>query len=517
MKHYLIFKDDKSDKFWQIEASGKSFTVTYGKMGSTGTSQTKTFANEQACLKEAEKLLAEKKKKGYHLESVPGKSMSKKIELSNHFFSYLKDQIATINEKPIATKLSKADWNTYAESAYGSILEYWSKLQEKAKMSIGNFIIGWNDGEDNGIDIDYVKSNDVDFYSDGASADMTNNVIDFSDFFKKVLKAEAEEIQDEAYFSVVKDLLCKLTQEVVQTSTTEEVFQKIPKNSPYKIWFYYWHDEEMIEIYDSKEGAQLIEGYPKQKNMKEKSKKSLNSFFKYGSITIDGEVPDNIGKASEAFSAEVKTNDSELPTGFGELIKLEDLDITLSKVKIFPPQIFKLIKLEKLSLTAPAISQIPDDIRNLKSLKLLNISETKIEELCGGIGELKKLEKLQLINNKQFKLVPKEIGQLINLKEISISDCDIESLDDAIFNLKKLDWLVLSRTRISKLSDKIGSLSKLESLWLDGTQISSLPESIFELKKIRYIGLNGSKVTSEKAAEISKKFKSNGMNVKVDI
>lgn len=45
MKHHLTYKDDKSDKFWNIEASGKSFTVTYGKAGTAGTSQTKTFDN----------------------------------------------------------------------------------------------------------------------------------------------------------------------------------------------------------------------------------------------------------------------------------------------------------------------------------------------------------------------------------------------------------------------------------------------------------------------------------------
>ncbi|WP_155717217.1 WGR domain-containing protein, partial [Leptospira santarosai] len=33
MKHRLTFKDDKSDKFWNIEVDGTSFTVTYGKTG----------------------------------------------------------------------------------------------------------------------------------------------------------------------------------------------------------------------------------------------------------------------------------------------------------------------------------------------------------------------------------------------------------------------------------------------------------------------------------------------------
>uniref|UniRef100_UPI000B0738E7 WGR domain-containing protein n=1 Tax=Leptospira alstonii TaxID=28452 RepID=UPI000B0738E7 len=60
MKHQLTYKDDKSDKFWTIEVSGKSFTVTYGKTGTSGQTQTKTFGSEEECLKEAKKLLSEK-------------------------------------------------------------------------------------------------------------------------------------------------------------------------------------------------------------------------------------------------------------------------------------------------------------------------------------------------------------------------------------------------------------------------------------------------------------------------
>jgi predicted DNA-binding WGR domain protein len=61
----LTFKDEKSDKFWKIEAEGKNFTVTYGKTGSTGQAQVKSFESDEKCLNEAEKLVNEKLKKGY--------------------------------------------------------------------------------------------------------------------------------------------------------------------------------------------------------------------------------------------------------------------------------------------------------------------------------------------------------------------------------------------------------------------------------------------------------------------
>jgi len=43
-------------KFWQINCDGASWTVTYGKLGDGGSSQTKNWDNEEKCIKEAEKL-----------------------------------------------------------------------------------------------------------------------------------------------------------------------------------------------------------------------------------------------------------------------------------------------------------------------------------------------------------------------------------------------------------------------------------------------------------------------------
>lgn len=64
-KHALTFKDAKSDKFWWIEYEGTDFVVNYGKAGAAGKYQIKEFDTEEACEKEAKKLIAQKLKKGY--------------------------------------------------------------------------------------------------------------------------------------------------------------------------------------------------------------------------------------------------------------------------------------------------------------------------------------------------------------------------------------------------------------------------------------------------------------------
>ena len=65
MKRIFIYTDEKSNKFWTIEVNGNSYTVNYGKAGTAGQTQTKDFADETACQKAADKLIAEKTKKGY--------------------------------------------------------------------------------------------------------------------------------------------------------------------------------------------------------------------------------------------------------------------------------------------------------------------------------------------------------------------------------------------------------------------------------------------------------------------
>lgn len=59
------FNDGSSDKFWRITVSGSDFTVHFGRTGTTGQAQEKTFASEAAAKTAADKLIAEKTGKGY--------------------------------------------------------------------------------------------------------------------------------------------------------------------------------------------------------------------------------------------------------------------------------------------------------------------------------------------------------------------------------------------------------------------------------------------------------------------
>jgi predicted DNA-binding WGR domain protein len=69
--HRFEFVGGSSKKFWEISIAGNSFTVRFGRSGTAGQSQTKTFADETTAKREAETLIAEKLKKGYVEKAEP--------------------------------------------------------------------------------------------------------------------------------------------------------------------------------------------------------------------------------------------------------------------------------------------------------------------------------------------------------------------------------------------------------------------------------------------------------------
>lgn len=57
--------EGSSNKFWAITVDGSEFTVEFGRLGTKGQTQTKKFASDAAAQQAADKLIAEKTKKGY--------------------------------------------------------------------------------------------------------------------------------------------------------------------------------------------------------------------------------------------------------------------------------------------------------------------------------------------------------------------------------------------------------------------------------------------------------------------
>src|SRR5579871_5802801 len=67
----FTFQEGSSDKFWNIELNGNAFTVTFGRTGSKGRTQTKTFATAAKAQAAHDKLVQETLGKGY-IETTGG-------------------------------------------------------------------------------------------------------------------------------------------------------------------------------------------------------------------------------------------------------------------------------------------------------------------------------------------------------------------------------------------------------------------------------------------------------------
>lgn len=88
----LEFKDSRSYKFWEISVEGDAYTVRYGKVGTDGVTQTKSFASPDKAAADAEKKLMSKVRKGY-------------AEVGS----------VAPAPKPEATAEAKADWSVRAD------------------------------------------------------------------------------------------------------------------------------------------------------------------------------------------------------------------------------------------------------------------------------------------------------------------------------------------------------------------------------------------------------------------
>jgi len=59
------FTEGNYSRFWEIMLRGSDVMVRYGRIGSNGQAQLKSFADEQAAVLHVEKMIREKTKKGY--------------------------------------------------------------------------------------------------------------------------------------------------------------------------------------------------------------------------------------------------------------------------------------------------------------------------------------------------------------------------------------------------------------------------------------------------------------------
>jgi uncharacterized protein (TIGR02996 family) len=74
----LEFKEGTSSKFWELAIDGSAYNVRWGRIGSNGQEKRFSFPTSAKAQAEADKLIAEKKKKGYQETGGKGGASAKK-------------------------------------------------------------------------------------------------------------------------------------------------------------------------------------------------------------------------------------------------------------------------------------------------------------------------------------------------------------------------------------------------------------------------------------------------------
>lgn len=477
MKHYLTFKDDKSDKFWQIENNGKSFTVTYGKTGSTGTKQIKKFANEKKCLNEVEKLLNEKLKKGY--QEAKKSAIVKSYSKASVKTDYLREWEAIVNAKD----LTKALVNHFAYLADTPGFEPVLKaIMETATQAICTKEC---------LTIEH-SSGDIMM----AFPPLTKVPKKFPLTYQKIL-AKHERLTLSNCQVTLGEHGCFNEEDGWFDGLEEEESVLLdlidPKDIICPIWDYsdgwLYHPKEKngfgepVIYYISHEGGDIDDPQP------------LNAgalFLKRAAegLELDVEIP-VIGLSASSGKNDFEKWWNSLDKHWKKLLK-EDHDITKASQAKQVSEITELYCDEDFSSTTI------EPVRIMQRLTNFTLESGKIKDLS-PISDLKRLEKVNL-----SKTIFKDFGLFHNpllITELSLAETRIEDISDlskfrnlyylniagnkiknftAVRNLIKLKLLDISNTPIKSLAFLSGMT--LNELTIDGTSITSLaPANITEI------------------------------------
>jgi predicted DNA-binding WGR domain protein len=116
MKTYLEYKDNKSEKFWEVSVEGSVMTTRWGKINSSGQSKKKDLSTHEIACDEAKKLAEKKQRQGYkEVETEISKLSSHATDDSVKVFDLPIIEFELINESDLARQLKNRSLKSSSE------------------------------------------------------------------------------------------------------------------------------------------------------------------------------------------------------------------------------------------------------------------------------------------------------------------------------------------------------------------------------------------------------------------
>jgi len=208
----------------------------------------------------------------------------------------------------------------------------------------------------------------------------------------------------------------------------------------------------------------------------------------------------------------------ELPPQIYEMINLTELYATGNEISELSPKIGDLTQLTYLYLSDNQLTSLPEQIGKLLNLGELDLQGNNLEDLPQELAEIKDLYLLNLRNNPQLKPgiiekifsdYPKQVvytsesfpyAEDYNKLFINVDFSTLLALDfDKAMGLNYLD---LSESGLTDLPPEIWEMTNLSELNLSGNKITELPTEISRLKMLTYLNLSNNPLSENEKQKI---------------
>ncbi|XP_028755433.1 probable LRR receptor-like serine/threonine-protein kinase At1g53430 [Neltuma alba] len=191
-----------------------------------------------------------------------------------------------------------------------------------------------------------------------------------------------------------------------------------------------------------------------------------------------------------------------IPNAFGEITTLEVLDLEDNLLEgTLPSSLGKLTQLRMLDLSGNNfLGAIPESFGNMKKLEYISLDGTNISgKLPNFIGNWTQLQTMHLQGTSMEGPIPTTISHLTNLSSFMISDLHGPAIMrfPNLTNLKSLEYLVLRNCSIhDSIPNYIGKMEKLYKVDLSFNKLTGkIPNSISSLSYLNYMFLNENSLT----------------------
>lgn len=175
--------------------------------------------------------------------------------------------------------------------------------------------------------------------------------------------------------------------------------------------------------------------------------------------------------------ANTHRNVNNIPSVFGELINLVELNLSSNQIVRVPEDLIHLKELRRLNLSENLVDKMPEDFGNWwPNLETLNLSSNNLKEIPNSLCKMCNLKRLYLNDNKlTFEGLPAALGKLHQLEVFMVARNDLELIPESIFRCGRLKKLILTSNKLITLPDTIHLLYDLEILELSNNPDLMMP------------------------------------------